>query len=271
VRIGNGAYDQLQLDIYGELLDSVYLYNKYGIAISYDLWCQLRKLVDWVCDNWNQPDEGIWEVRGGKRHFVYSKLMCWVALDRGLRLADKRSFPAPRDRWLRVRDEIYEEIMARGWNEELQAFVQAYDGDTLDASNLLMPLVFFLSPGDPRMLKTLAAIFRPPSQGGLMSGGQIYRYDVNKTDDGLSGEEGTFNMCTFWMVEAMTRAGYAAPAWLEEARLVFEQMLGYSNHLGLYAEETGSSGEALGNFPQAFTHLALISAAFNLDRALGSR
>jgi GH15 family glucan-1,4-alpha-glucosidase len=271
VRIGNGAYDQLQLDIYGELLDSVYLYNKYGIAISYDLWCQLRKLVDWVCDNWNQPDEGIWEVRGGKQHFVYSKLMCWVALDRGLRLADKRSFPAPRDRWLRVRDEIYEEIMARGWSEELQAFVQAYDGDTLDASNLLMPLVFFLSPGDPRMLKTLAAIFRPPSKGGLMSGGQIYRYDVTKTDDGLSGEEGTFNMCTFWMVEAMTRAGYAAPAWLEEARLVFEQMLGYSNHLGLYAEETGSSGEALGNFPQAFTHLALISAAFNLDRALGSR
>jgi GH15 family glucan-1,4-alpha-glucosidase len=270
VRIGNGAFDQLQLDIYGELLDSVYLYNKYGIAISYDMWQELHDLIDWVCDNWNQPDEGIWEVRGGKQHFVYSRLMCWVALDRGLRLADKRSFPANRERWQRVRDEIYCEIMQRGWNDERQAFVQAYESDALDASNLLMPLVFFLSPGDPRMLKTLKAINRSPAQGGLMSGGQIYRYDVTKTDDGLSGEEGTFNICTFWMVEAMTRAGYADPTWLEEARLMFEQMLGYANHLGLYAEETGPSGEALGNFPQAFTHLALISAAFNLDRALGT-
>jgi GH15 family glucan-1,4-alpha-glucosidase len=269
VRIGNAAYDQLQLDIYGELLDSVYLYNKYGIAISYDLWQELHELIDWVCDNWNQPDEGIWEVRGGKQHFVYSRLMCWVALDRGLRLADKRSFPANRERWRTVRDTIYYEIMERGWSEERQAFVQAYESDALDASNLLMPLVFFLSPGDPRMLKTLEAINRSPSQGGLMSGGQIYRYDVTKTNDGLSGEEGTFNICTFWMVEAMTRAGYADPTWLEEARLMFEQMLGYANHLGLYAEETGLSGEALGNFPQAFTHLALISAAFNLDRALG--
>jgi GH15 family glucan-1,4-alpha-glucosidase len=271
VRIGNGAYNQLQLDIYGELLDSVYLYNKYGMAISYDLWCQLRKLIDWVCDHWNQPDEGIWEMRGGRQHFVYSRLMCWVALDRGLRLADKRSFPANRDRWLRVRDEIYEEIMAKGWNKELQAFVQAYGSDALDASNLLMPLVFFLSPGDPRMLKTLRAINRSPAQGGLLSGGQIYRYDVSKTPDGLRGEEGTFNICTFWMVEALTRAGYAEPSYLEEARLMFEQMLGYANHLGLFAEETGASGEALGNFPQAFTHLALISAAFNLDRALGSK
>jgi GH15 family glucan-1,4-alpha-glucosidase len=269
VRIGNGAYDQLQLDIYGELLDSVYLYNKYGIAISYGLWCELHRLIDWVCDHWQQPDEGIWEVRGGRQHFVYSRLMCWVALDRGLRLADKRSFPANRDRWLHVRDEIYTEIMQRGWSEERQAFVQAYESNALDASNLLMPLVFFLSPGDPRMLKTLEAINRSPAQGGLMSGGQIYRYDASKTDDGLQGEEGTFNMCTFWMVEAMTRAGYAEPRWLEEARLLFEQMLGYANHLGLYAEETGASGEALGNFPQAFTHLALISAAFNLDRALG--
>lgn len=269
VRTGNGAYDQLQLDIYGELMDSAYLYNKYGVAISYDLWCQLRKLVDWVCDNWQRPDEGIWEVRGGRQHFVYSKLMCWVALDRGLRLADKRSFPANRERWLHVRDAIYEDIMANGWNEQLQAFVQSYGSDTLDASNLLMPLVFFLSPGDPRMLQTLAATNRSPSQGGLLSGGQIYRYDVTKTADGLRGEEGTFNICTFWMVEALTRAGYADPASLEEARLMFEQMLGYANHLGLYAEETGASGEALGNFPQAFTHLALISAAFNLDRALG--
>ncbi len=271
VRIGNGAFDQLQLDIYGELMDSVYLYNKYGVAIAYDLWCQLRKLVDWVCDNWQRPDEGIWEVRGGQRHFVYSKLMCWVTLDRGLRLADKRSFPANREHWLKVRDAIYEEIMAQGWSHERQAFVQAYGSDTLDAANLLMPLVFFVSPGDPRMLKTLHAINRSPQNGGLMAGGQIYRYDLSKTDDGLSGEEGTFNICTFWMVEAMTRAGGTDPAWLEAARLMFEQMLGYSNHLGLYAEETGASGEALGNFPQAFTHLALISAAFNLDRVLAGR
>jgi GH15 family glucan-1,4-alpha-glucosidase len=176
-----------------------------------------------------------------------------------------------RVRWLTERDTIYEDIMANGWSQELQAFVQAYGSTTLDASSLLMPLVFFLSPGDPRMLKTLAAIKRSPANGGLMAGEQIYRYDTTRTNDGLSGEEGTFNICTFWMVEAMTRAGYAHSEYLEEARLMFEQMIGYANHLGLYAEETGSSGEALGNYPQAFTHLALISAAFNLDRALGSR
>ena len=250
VRTGNGAYGQLQLDIYGELLDSVYLYNKYGAPISYDLWTQLHKLIDWVCDNWQRKDEGIWEVRGGQQHFVYSKLMCWVALDRGLRLADKRSFPANRERWLKARDEIYQDVMDNGWNQQLQAFVQSYGSDTLDAANLLMPLVFFLSPSDPRMIKTLEATNRSVQQGGLMSGGQVFRYDVSKTDDGLSGEEGTFNICTFWMVEAMTRAGKTDPAWLEEARLMFEQMLGYANHVGLFAEETGSSGQALGNFPR---------------------
>lgn len=196
--------------------------------------------------------------------------MCWVALNRGLRLADKRSFPANRERWLKTRDEIYQDVTDNGWNQQLQAFVQSYGSDTLDAANLLMPLVFFLSPSDPRMIKTLEATNRSVPQGGLMSGGQVFRYDVSKTDDGLSGEEGTFNICTFWMVEAMTRAGKTDPVWLEEARLMFEQMLGYANHVGLFAEETGSSGQALGNFPQAFTHLSLISAAFNLDRALGS-
>jgi GH15 family glucan-1,4-alpha-glucosidase len=195
--------------------------------------------------------------------------MCWVALDRALRLADKRSFPADRTRWLTARDQIYEEIMARGWSEELQAFVQSYDGDTLDASNLLMPLVFFLAPNDPRMLATLDAINQPPEQGGLVANSLVYRYNVAKSPDGLDGEEGTFNICTFWLVEALTRAGRTDRARLEEARLVFERMLTYANHLGLYAEENGPRGEALGNFPQAFTHLALISAAFNLDRALG--
>ncbi len=265
VRIGNGAYDQLQLDIYGELMDAVYLYNKYGDPISYDLWTRLRVLINWVCDNWQRKDEGIWEIRGGQRHFVYSKLMCWVAVDRGLRLASKRSFPADRERWLTVRDEIYEEIMDKGWNAEQKAFVQSYDDDTLDASNLIMPLVFFLSPNDPRMLGTLDSINRSPREGGLVTGGLVYRYDVDKSADGLTGEEGTFSLCTFWLVEALTRAGR-----VDDARLIFEQMLGYSNHLGLYAEEIGPGGEALGNFPQAFTHLTLISAAFNLDRALGA-
>ena len=271
VRIGNGAFHHLQLDIYGELLDSIYLFNKYGNPISYDGWSHIRRVLDWLCDNWNQPDEGIWEVRGGRRHFVYSRMMSWVAMDRGLRLANKRSFPTDHLRWLLVRDEIYEEIMAKGWNSSRQAFVQFYGSDSLDASNLLMPLVFFLSPTDPRMLKTLEAINRPVREGGLVSDGLVYRYDAAKGTDGLDGTEGTFNMCSFWLVEALTRAGRIDRRKMDEAQLLFERMLGYANHLGLYAEETGDSGEALGNFPQAFTHLALISAAFNLDRALGNK
>lgn len=266
VRIGNGAYDQLQLDIYGELMDSVYLYNKYGSPISYDLWIALRHLIEYVCKNWQREDEGIWEVRGGQQHFVYSKLMCWVAIDRGIRLAEKRSFPADVVRWRKVRNTIYEEIMEKGWNEKRGAFVQSYGSDSLDAANLMMPLVFFVSPTDPRMLKTLDAINQSPDKGGLVSNGLVYRYNQAEIDDGLQGSEGTFNICTFWLVEALTRAGR-----LDEARLMFEKMLGYANHLGLYAEETGPCGEALGNFPQAFTHLGLISAAFNLDRALGSK
>jgi GH15 family glucan-1,4-alpha-glucosidase len=271
VRVGNEAYNQLQLDIYGELMDSVYLYNKHGNPISYELWTHLRRLVNWVCDNWQREDEGIWEIRGGRRHFVYSKLMCWVALDRGLRLADKRSFPADRDRWLKTRDQIYEEIMVQGWSATRRAFVQHYGAESLDAANLMMPLVFFVSPTDPRMIMTLDATMRSPEKGGLLSNSLVYRYNPEETVDGLQGSEGTFNICTFWLVEALTRAGRVNPIRLDEARLMFEQMLGYANHLGLYAEETGPSGESLGNFPQAFTHLGLISAAFNLDKALGRR
>jgi len=259
VRIGNGAYNQLQLDIYGELMDAVYLFNKHGAPIGFDLWLNLRRCIDWVCDNWHRPDEGIWEVRGGRQHFVYSKVMSWVALDRAIRLADKRSFPAPRQRWLETRDEIYEEIMRQGWSEERQSFVQAYGSSTLDAANLTMPLVFFLAPSDPRMTATLDATMKH-----LMSDSLVYRYVVDEAGDGLAGEEGTFSICTFWLVEALTRAGRT-----DEARLIFEKMLTYANHLGLYSEEIGPRGEALGNFPQAFTHLALISAAFNLDLALG--
>jgi len=269
VRVGNGAYRQLQLDIYGELMDAVYLYNKHGTPISYDLWTHLRSTLNWLCDNWRRDDEGIWEVRGGRRPFVFSKLMCWVALDRGIRLADKRSFPADRQRWHAERDAIYTDIMTKGWNEERAAFVESFGSNRLDASTLLMPLVFFVSPVDPKMLKTLDAIARPPDQGGLLSDVLVYRYDPERTEDGLGGREGTFNMCTFWLVEALTRAGRRDRRRLDQARLLFERMLGYANHLGLYAEQTGETGEALGNYPQALTHLALISAAFNLDRALG--
>ena len=260
VRIGNAAHRQSQIDIYGELLDSVYLYNKYGTPISYDLWRELQRQLEYVCRLWREPDAGIWEMRSEPRHHVYSKLMCWVALDRGLRLAGKRSFPAPYERWLKTRDEIYLEIMDRGWSQKADAFVSAYDSDDLDASNLLMPLVFFVSPTDPRMLRTIERTRQQLALDGL-----VHRYRLGGADslDGLSGREGAFSICTFWLVEALTRAGQ-----LEEARLLFEKMLGYANHVGLYAEEISHRGEALGNFPQAFTHLGLISAALNLDRVL---
>ncbi len=268
VRIGNGAYNQLQLDIYGELMDAVYLFNKYGAPISYDLWTRLRYYLNWVCDNWDRKDHGIWETREGNQDFVYSKLMCWVALDRGLRLAQKRSFPGDLERWLKMRNQIYEEIMSKGWSEQRQAFVQAYGTEVVDASNLIMPLVFFMSPNDPRMLKTLDAIMHSPQEGGLTSNSLVYRYDPSNGGKEPDPQEGTFNLCTFWLVEALTRAGKTDRTRLDRARLMFEEMLSYANHLGLYAEETGSSGEALGNFPQGFTHLALISAAYNLNRAI---
>jgi GH15 family glucan-1,4-alpha-glucosidase len=271
VRIGNGAYKQFQSDIYGELMDSLYLYNKYVLPISYDFWTRIRHRLDWVCENWKNPDEGIWEMRNRQEHFVYSKLMNWVALDRGVRLADKRSFPADRERWTRDRDKIYEEVMTRGWNEKRRAFTQFYGSEDLDASVLIMPLVFFMAPSDPRMVNTIKEVMKKPREGGLVSDGLVYRYPPDPRIDGLAGEEGTFNMCSFWLVEAMTRAGMADPEMLIQARLLFERMLGYANHLGLYAEQTSSQGEALGNFPQAFTHLALISAAFNLDRALDGK
>jgi len=271
VRIGNAAVSQLQLDLYGELMDSFYLYNKYVSPISYDMWVKLRSRLEWICEHWQSPDAGIWEMRNRKEHFVYSKVMNWVALDRGIRLADKRAFPADRTKWISERDRIYEEVMTRGWNEKRCAFTQFYGSEDLDASLLIMPLVFFMAPNDPRMLNTISAILQNPRESGLVSDSLVYRYPPHPLIDGLPGEEGTFNMCSFWLVEALTRAGQAIPEKLDQARLLFERMLGYANHLGLYAEQTGPQGEALGNFPQAFTHLALISAAFNLDRMLGTR
>jgi len=262
VRIGNGAAGQLQLDIYGELMDSVYLHNKHGEPISYDFWENLVRLIDWVAKHWQQPDEGIWEVRGGQQEFLYSRVMCWVALDRGIRLAQKRSFPAPLDRWHQVRDQIYHDIYKNFWDRDRQAFVQHKGSKHLDASCLLMPLVKFISPSDPRWIKTLDAIGRTLVEDSL-----VYRYNPEHgASDGLDGGEGTFSMCSFWYVECLARSGD-----LEKARFYFEKALGYANHLGLFAEEIGPLGTQLGNFPQAFTHLALISAAYDLERRLDRR
>jgi GH15 family glucan-1,4-alpha-glucosidase len=259
VRIGNGAATQLQLDIYGELIDSVYLYNKYGRPIYHDGWQALSRVVEWVCDHWDQADEGVWEVRGGRQDFTYSRLQCWVAIERAIRIALQRGLPADIVRWSAARDAIYDQIMEKGWNARRGAFVQHYGSDVLDASVLLMPLVMFIAPTDPRWLSTLDAI-----SNELVSDSLVYRYSAAAAPDGLQGDEGTFSICSFWYVEALARAGR-----LDEARLAFEKMLTYANHLGLYSEEIGPTGELLGNFPQAFTHLALISAAVNLDRALG--
>lgn len=259
VRIGNDAYRQMQLDIYGELMDSVYLANKYAEPISNSLWQNLVRLLDWLCNNWNQPDEGIWEVRGGKQHFLHSRLMSWVALDRGLRLAAKRSLPAPISRWRAERDTIYHDIHENFWDADQAAFVQYLGSKALDASSLLMPLVRFISPTDPRWLKHLQAIEKT-----LVSDSLVYRYNVGASaPDGLVGEEGTFSICTFWYVECLSRSGQ-----VEKARFYFEKMLGYANHVGLFAEELGRRGEHLGNTPQAFTHLALISAAYDINRRL---
>jgi GH15 family glucan-1,4-alpha-glucosidase len=259
VRIGNNAYRQLQLDIYGELLDSLYLYDKYAEPIGHDLWGRIAATVDWVCESWNQPDEGIWEVRSERRHFLSSRVMCWVAIDRGLRLATKRSVPAPIERWRAARDAIYRDVWQSFWDPVEQTFVGAKGSSRLDAACLLMPLVRFISPTDPRWLSTLRAVERR-----LVHDALVQRYElVDDRVDGLAGTEGTFSICSFWYVECLSRAGE-----LEQARLVFEKMLGYASHLGLYAEELGKTGEHLGNFPQAFTHLALISAAYDLDRRL---
>jgi GH15 family glucan-1,4-alpha-glucosidase len=259
VRIGNAAADQLQLDIYGALIDSVYLYDKWARPVSSDQWDDVCALVEWVCDHWDQPDEGIWETRGGRKNFLYSRLMCWVAIERAIRMANRRGLPADLLRWRESRDTIYRRIHSRGWSQTRRAFVQHEDGDVLDASVLMMPLTKFIAPTDPKWLSTLDALTHD-----LVSDSLVYRYDPLASPDGLRGDEGTFSICSFWYVEALVHAGR-----IDEARLAFEKMLTYANHLGLYAEEISQTGEQQGNFPQAFTHLALISAAFNLDRALG--
>jgi len=259
VRIGNAAYRQLQLDIYGEMMDAIYLANKYGDAISYAGWQDVQRILEWLGKNWQRPDEGIWEVRGGAREFLHSRLMCWVAFDRALRLAQKRSLSGPLQQWMDARDAIRADIYSNFWNEELHSFVQSKGTKDLDASVLLMPLMRFISPVDPMWLSTIRAL-----ESRLIEDTLVHRYEAELTHvDGLPGGEGSFTACSFWYIECLARAGE-----LEKAQLLFEKMLGYANHLGLYSEQLGSNGRHLGNFPQAFTHLALISAATYLDRML---
>ncbi len=258
VRIGNGAADQLQLDIYGELVDALYHADETKPVIGNPGWMQLLRLFDWVVSNWDRPEEGIWETRGGRRDFVYGRLMLWVAMDRAIRLAAKHGRPANIQALEQARDQIYRQITERGWNPKVRAYSQYYGSDVLDASILQMPLVNFVVPTDMQWISTLKAIKRE-----LVSDSLVYRYNPSASPDGLPGSEGTFSLCTFWYVDALARSGY-----LEEARLTFDKMLTYANHLGLYAEEIGPTGEQLGNFPQAFTHLALINAAVTLNAAL---
>ncbi|KAI0120255.1 glycoside hydrolase family 15 protein [Hypoxylon sp. NC0597] len=269
VRIGNGATFHKQFDTYGELMDAIYLYNKYGKPISWDTWVSVRKMLDHVLTILDQPDMSIWEVRNNKQHFVYSKVMLWVAFDRGIRLADKRCLPCPnRVKWREARDNLCEEVMEKGYNTEMESFIQSYENNTvLDSSILIAPLVFFITPNDPRFLNTVDRILLPPEKGGLTSAGLVYRYNTELADDGVGGHEGAFSMCTFWLVEALTRASVYEPRYLARAVNLFENMLSFSNHLSMFSEEIARSGEQLGNTPQAFSHLALISAAFNLDRA----
>ncbi|MFE2426771.1 glycoside hydrolase family 15 protein [Streptomyces sp. NPDC059373] len=258
VRAGNAASDQLQLDIYGEALYALAEGRAIGEQAGYHGWKGLAGILDWLADSWDRPDEGIWETRGGRKDFTYSRVMCWTAFDRGLKLAAEFSRPADTARWTQARDAILEQVMERGWNEKEQAFVQHYGGDVLDASLLLAPRVGFLSPRGPGWLNTLDAMDRV-----LVSDSLVYRYDPDASPDGLRGSEGTFSLCTFLYVDALARAGR-----LRQARYTFEKMQTYANHIGLFAEEIGPSGEQLGNFPQAFTHLSLIMAATTLDEAL---
>jgi GH15 family glucan-1,4-alpha-glucosidase len=259
VRIGSTNYHQKQLDIYGEIMDSVYMFDLNGQQISYTLWKQLSRLVEYVCQNWMKPDSGIWEVRGGDQEFTFSRVMCWVALDRAIRLAKKRSRPAPLERWIRVRDEIYESIFKDLWSDEKKAFVQFKGTDAMDASTLIMHLVTIISPTDPKWLSTLEAI-----EKDLVEDSLVYRYRVGEAfSDMLEGTEGTFSICSFWYIECISRSGD-----LEKARYLFEKMLTYANRVGLFSEQLGAHGEFLGNVPQAFTHLALISTAFDLNRRL---
>ncbi|WP_329581773.1 glycoside hydrolase family 15 protein [Streptomyces sp. NBC_01361] len=258
VRIGNGAACQLQLDIYGEAVHALTHTDDLAHVMGYDGWLGVSDVLDWLALNWDRPDEGIWETRGGRKDFTYSRLMCWTAFDRGIRVAQALARPADLTAWTAARDTILRQIMDRGWSEKRGAFVQHYGSDVLDASLLLMPGVGFVTPRDPRWLSTLDAM-----DTELVSDSLVYRYDPAASPDGLRGSEGTFSLCSFFYVDALARAGR-----LGQARYAFDKMLTYANHVGLFSEEIGPTGEQLGNFPQAFTHLALITAALALDEEL---
>ncbi|WP_431220613.1 glycoside hydrolase family 15 protein [Leifsonia xyli] len=260
VHVGNGAADQLQLDIYGEALEALAVGERFR-PIGNPGWVKLRGILDWLAENWDQPDEGVWETRGGRKDFTYGRIMSWVAFDRGIRIAQDRGLPAPLESWIAARDAIYEQVFTKCWNAERKAFVQYPGTDVVDAITLLMPQVGMISPQDPMWQSTLDAIGEE-----LVSDSLVYRYNPAASPDGLPGEEGTFSLCSFFYVMALTDAGR-----LDEAEYAFEKMLTYGNHVGLYAEEIDPSGLQLGNFPQAFTHLALIRAAIDLDAALASR
>jgi GH15 family glucan-1,4-alpha-glucosidase len=255
VRIGNGAADQLQLDVYGESMDAIALADARTGEMPHRGWLAIAKITDWLCDHWDQPDEGIWETRGGRKNFTYGRFQCWVALDRAIRIAARHGKPANLAKWTVQRDKIYDQIMTRGWNSKIGAFTQHYDTEVLDSSLLMMPLMGFIAPRDPMWLSTLGAMDRE-----LVSDSLVYRYNPSASPDGLAGDEGTFSLCTFWYVDALARCGR-----IDDARLTFEKMSTYTNHLGLFSEEISATGEQIGNFPQAFSHLALINAAINLD------
>ncbi|MFG3039841.1 glycoside hydrolase family 15 protein [Streptomyces sp. NPDC048330] len=261
VRIGNGAANQLQLDIYGEALDSIYFAHEHGMHLDHGGWTALHTLLDWLVDHWDQPGEGLWETRGGRKDFTYGRVMSWVAFDRALRIAYDDGRPAAGGRWVDARDEIYAQVLDRGWDPRKSAFVQHYGDDVLDSALLRMPTVGFIMPDDPMWQSTLDAMERE-----LVTDSLVYRYNPEASPDGLRGSEGTFSLCTFMYVDALARAGRT-----DAARLVLEKMLTYANHLGLYSEEIDLRGRQLGNFPQAFTHLALIDAAITLDSILRER
>lgn len=259
VRIGNAAANQVQIDIYGELIDTIYIYNKSYKPITYQFWMLIEKQIEQVIKNWKKPDHGIWEIRTAEKEFLHTRLMCWVAMDRAIKIAEHRSFPYPEAEWHKIRSEIYQDIYHNFWNEKLGSWVQYKGAEQVDASVLLMPLTHFISPIEPRWLSTMKVIEKE-----LLLDVLVYRYKNGEDNfDGLEGEEGTFNMCSFWFIESLAKSGE-----LDKAVEYFEKMISYSNHLLLFSEELGKKGEHLGNFPQAFTHLALISAAIELNKQL---
>ena len=259
VRVGNAAHNQLQLDIYGELIDTIYLYNKHVKPITHSMWKYVQHQVNFVIENWQKPDHGIWEIRAEKKELLSSRVMCWVAIDRAIRIGDQQSYPYPYEEWINARNAIYNDIYSNFWNEELQSFVQYKNSKLLDASMLLMPLVKFISPDEPKWQSTFKVL-----EKRLITDMLVYRYNTEESIDGVSDEkEGTFTMCSFWYIENLARMGH-----VEKARLQFEKMLGYANHVGIFSEQLGIRGNHLGNYPQAFTHLALISAAASLNKKI---